>query len=132
MSPVTVTGATNGTLYTCQVTAHNAVGDSPAAKKTVTPSTTPGAPTSVTATAQSASALFAWAPPAGNGGAAVTAYVVRCVSGLSVRTANVSASVSSYTMTALANGTTYQCTVAAKNLAGTGPPSDPVAVTPSP
>ena len=35
-------------------------------------------------------------------------------------------------MTALVNGVTYQCTVTAKNVAGTGLPSAPLAVTPQP
>jgi len=52
VSPITVTGLTNGTAYTFTVTATNAngTGSASAASNSVTPSTVPGAPTSVTAT----------------------------------------------------------------------------------
>ena len=85
VSPITVTGATNGTTYTCLVSVHNVLGSSPAVKKTVVPSTTPGAPTAVTATAKATSATITWAPPSDNGGSAVTGYVVRCASSTTIR-----------------------------------------------
>lgn len=48
----TITGLTNGTTYTFQVIPINSIGNGPGANSnSVTPATTPGAPTNVTATA---------------------------------------------------------------------------------
>ena len=74
----TVTGLTNGSAYTFTVAAINGVGTgtASAASNSVTPATTPGAPTIGTATAGNASATVTWTAPASNGGAPITGYVV--------------------------------------------------------
>ena len=74
----TVTGLTNGTAYTFTVAAINSVGTGAqsATSNSVTPATTPGAPTIGTATAGNASATVTWTAPASNGGQPVTGYVV--------------------------------------------------------
>ena len=72
----TVTGLANGTEYTFSVYAYNSEGSSPAATVKATPSTTPGAPASLTVTsADSTSILLSW-PVANDGGSALQGYKV--------------------------------------------------------
>jgi hypothetical protein len=73
----TVTGLTNGSLYTFKVVAVNARGTGPAGATTIKVGVPvlPGAPTSVQATAGAGSATVSWAAPA-NGSATITAYVI--------------------------------------------------------
>ena len=120
-----VTGLTNGSKYTFQVLASNALGDSPfsAASNTVTPTATaaPGAPTIGTATAGNASATLTWTAPASNGGSAITGYTVRAFAGtVLARTQTVTGNVGTAVVTGLTNGTAYTFDVAAINAAGTG------------
>ena len=123
----TVTGLTNGTSYTFTVAASNALGaSSPSTPSAAAvPSTTPGAPTSVTATSfQNGKVPVTWSPPTSLGGSAIKTYVVRYSSngGTSWTTASttVRGTVTSYTVTGLANGTNYLIGVAATTSAGTG------------
>ena len=60
------------------VTATNAIGTGPASapSATVTPSTLPGTPTGVSATAGNGFATVTWTAPASNGGAPITSYLV--------------------------------------------------------
>ena len=70
-----VTGLTNGTRYYFEVTALNPAGEgAPAAEASAVPAAPPGAPVSVFATAGTAQVSLSWAPPATNGGAAVSSY----------------------------------------------------------
>ena len=122
-SPITVSGLTNGTAYTFTVTATNAIGTGVASapSNSVTPRTTPSAPTAVTATAGDGSASVAFSAPASNGGATITSYTVAASPG----TATGSGSASPITVSGLTNGTSYTFTVTATNAAGTGPASAP-------
>jgi titin len=125
-----VDGLTNGTQYSCSVVATNGAGDGAAVVKAATPRTTPDAPTGVAADPGKASATVSWTAPAWNGGSPVTGFTATCVSDTVGKSANAAASATSVTVGGLVNGTTYACTVAAKNAAGTGPTSVPVSVTP--
>lgn len=115
-SPVTVTGLSNGTPVSCTVKASNDVGEgaSSAPSNSVTPATTPDAPTAVVATRGNAQVSVAFAPPAGDGGSAVTGYVARCGSASQGGTA------SPLTVAGLSNGVAVTCTVAAVNEIGEG------------
>jgi hypothetical protein len=120
----TVTGLANGTAYVFQIAAVNEAGTGSysSASSSVTPATTPGAPTSVTATPGNVSAAVSWTTPASNG-AAITDYVVQYSSnsGSSWTTfADGTSSSTSATVTGLANGTSYVFQVAATNSVGTG------------
>jgi methionine-rich copper-binding protein CopC len=102
---------------------------------TATPSSLPGAPTGVTATAGNASATVDWTAPSNIGGSAITGYSVRVFSGTTqvgaVRPA--AASAGSLNVTGLTNGTAYTFDVAATNATGPGAWSaGSAAVTPQP
>jgi len=129
-----VTGLTNGTTYTFTVSATNAAGTGTpsAASSAVTPTTVPGAPTGVSATAGNASATVTWVAPASDGGTPVTGYVITPYVGTTAQTAVDVGNVLSDDVTGLTNGTTYTFTVAATNAAGTGTASAAsAAVTPA-
>lgn len=131
-SPLTVGGLTNGTTYTCSVTASNAAGtSSPSASLAAqphgtTPATAPGAPTIGVATPGDTTASLAFSAPASDGGSAIIAYQATCTPGA---TGNTPAA-SPITLSSLTNGTTYTCYVRAQNAIGFGPASATVAVTP--
>lgn len=118
--PITVPGLTNGTAYSCSVTARNAIGSSqPSASVTATPATLPGAPSITAISAGNAELTLSFAPPASDGGSAITAYSASCGAG----TTAVSGTSSPLKITGLTNGTTYSCTVSATNEVGPGPAS---------
>jgi Ca2+-binding RTX toxin-like protein len=117
-----VTGLTNGTAYTFQVRAVNALGKGPlsAASASVTPRGAPTAPTNVVATTGNALAHLSWAA-AGANGAAVTGYRIQVIVGTTVRTTvTVSTPVTTFDVTGLTNGTTYTFRVQGVNLVGPG------------
>ena len=118
--PILVPGLTNGTAYSCSVTARNAIGQSLASGSvTATPATVPGAPSITAISASNAELSITFAPPASDGGSAVTSYSASC--GASTTTATGASS--PLKITGLTNGTTYSCTVSATNEVGSGPAS---------
>jgi len=119
-SPIVVSGLSNGNAYTCTVTATSNAGTSAAsAGAGVTPSTVPGAPTGVAATAGNAQASVSFTAPASNGGATITSY--RATSNPGGFTATAAAS--PIVVSGLTNGNSYTFTVTATNIKGTGSPS---------
>jgi len=119
----TVTGLTNGTSYQFRVSAVNAVGSGVVSvvSSSVIPSTVPGQVASLSATQGNASVALSWSAPSSTGGSPITDYVieqnsgsgwVQVVDGVSVAT--------SFTVTGLANGTSYQFRVSAVNAVGSG------------
>jgi hypothetical protein len=93
----------------------------------------PTAPQSLAATAGSGSVSLSWAAPASSGGAAITGYnVYRGTSpgGESATPVATNVTTTSFTDTALTNGTTYYYTVAAVNSVGTSPQSNEASATP--
>ncbi|QJR15103.1 beta strand repeat-containing protein [Usitatibacter palustris] len=125
-SPITVPGLTNGTPYTCTVFATNAAGNgaASAASASVTPFTNPAAPSITSATPGNAQVTIVFTPPTANG-SPILDYTANCGG------TTATAATSPITVTGLANGTAYTCTVLARNAAGNGPASGPSAsVTP--
>lgn len=121
VSPITVTGLTNGTAYTFTVAATNVNGTGTPSlpSNAVTPASLPGAPTGVTAVPGNTQATVSFAAPVSNGGSAITLYtVISSPGGISV-----TGSPSPLTVTGLTNGTAYTFRVSATNSLGTGPAS---------
>ncbi|MEI6701332.1 MAG: fibronectin type III domain-containing protein, partial [Actinomycetota bacterium] len=118
----TVTGLTNGQSYTFVVVALNANGSgaSSAPSAAVTPSTVPGAPTAVSASLGSNRITVTWSAPLGNGGAAISGYLLTASPG--GRTCQTTTALSC-AMTGLTNGVTYTFNVVALNRNGSSSPS---------
>jgi trimeric autotransporter adhesin len=114
---ITVNGLTNGTSYTFTVLATNGIGNSlpSAVSNSVTPATTPDAPTIGTATAGNTTASVAFTAPVSNGGSTITGYTVTSNPGNITSTG----SASPILVTGLTNGTSYTFTVTATNTVGT-------------
>jgi BspA type Leucine rich repeat region (6 copies)/Fibronectin type III domain len=92
--------------------------------------TSPDRPSLVSLDAGSRSATVSWMAPSANGGRAITGYTVTCVGGGLTKTATTTASVTSSVIRDLVNGTTYLCSVTAKNAKGTSGATDLWEVTP--
>ena len=127
-SPITVSALTNGSNYTCTVTATNVIGTGPASvpSNLVVPATTPSAPTAVVGSRGNTAASVAFTP-ASNGGSAVTHFDADCVSSDGGNEGTGTGTASPIIATALTNGKTYTCTVTATNVVGTSLPSTPSA-----
>ena len=112
-SPCTITGLVNGTSYTFKVSARNGLGESPDSESSpsVTPATTPNAPTNISGTRADKSATLSWKTPADNG-SAITGYKVSWTNGTQT------CSSSPCTITGLVNGTQYAFSVSAVNAIG--------------
>ena len=125
-------GLTGSTAYFLSVAAINSAGEGPASfDDVVTPAAStgpaaPGAATSVVGSSPSTSqATITWAPPASDGGSAITGYRVTrdgvATSGTGAYSTVVAATARSFTMNLLFTGSEYNLTVAAINAIGTGP-----------
>lgn len=118
---VTFDGLTFGTWYSVTVRAVTERGTGATASTGFQPYTVPDAPTSVSSLLGDGQLFVSWQPPAFDGGATVTGYVVTAQPG----GATMSTEAANLTFTGLDNGTAYNFTVAALNAAGQGAASDP-------
>lgn len=117
-SPYAITGLTNGTTYSIEVSAVNANGEGPkSVAKTATPIGVPAAPT-VTLTPSDGQISIAWIDGANNG-ATITSHKIYVNGSLNTTIS----SASPYALSGLTNGTAYSVEVAAVNAAGEGPKS---------
>ena len=122
-TPITVTGLTNGHTYTCVVSAINAVGSSPSSAASASAFVgLPSAPPQPTVAAGNAQIVVTFAAP-NNNGSTITGYTATCTSGNGGVTGSTTGTASPLIVTALTNGASYTCTVAAANVFGPGPSS---------
>ena len=96
---------------------------------TTTPTTVPGAPTSLTATANGTTTInLSWTAPADNGGSPITGYRIEVspngTSSWTNRVANTGTTTTTYAHTGLSAGTTRYYRVSAINANGTGAASN--------
>jgi subtilisin family serine protease len=124
----TISGLTNGTLYSFTVRATNAEGTG-AASNTLgaTPRTIPGAPQNLTAAPHRSKGVnLAWTAPSTNGGAAITSYQIyrRTSGGTLALIATVNGSTTTYRDAGTTKGVLYFYVVRAVNVAGEGQPSN--------
>ena len=125
----TVTGLAIGTPYIFKVISQNAVGIGQRSVNSAPATPTllvPGSPRSVVAASDNAQLAVTWLAPAGNGGSAITDYVVKYSrNGGSTWTTFVDpvSTATACTVTGLANGTSYVIKVIAKNVIGISLPS---------
>lgn len=125
-----ITGLTNGATYYFVVTAINAAGESAASSEVnaIPQVPTPGAPTGVGATAGNAQVKISWA--AVPGAVSYNVYY-RTTPGVTAATGTKeSLAASGFTVTGLANGTTYYFVVTAVNAGGESAVSSEVNATP--
>ncbi|MHC1705713.1 MAG: beta strand repeat-containing protein [Tenuifilaceae bacterium] len=120
-SPIIITGLTNGTAYTVKLKAVNANGDGAesTASNSVTPSTTPDAPTSLVATAGNAQVSVAFTAGA-TGGSAITNYKYSIDGGTNYVACSPAQTTSPIIITGLTNGNAYNVKLKAVNANGDG------------
>uniref|UniRef100_UPI0035BC8F4F fibronectin type III domain-containing protein n=1 Tax=Agreia sp. TaxID=1872416 RepID=UPI0035BC8F4F len=135
-APLTPTAALgsldNGTAYEVRIAAVNLAGTGPwTAVATFTPRTVATVPTMVAVTPGDESATVTWGAPFSDGGAPVTAYRIQSRAA-GAETWEDEAEVPGLTVSlfSFANGTEREFRVAAVNVAGVGPWSQPTSTTP--
>jgi predicted RNA-binding protein with TRAM domain len=129
---IIVNGLTNGTAYTFTVTANNAAGVSAAsaASNSVTPSTTPGAPTITGVTIGNGQLSLAFTSGS-TGGSALTNYKYSIDNGATFSTRQTGTTASPIVITGLTNGTSYNVQIKAVNANGDGTATGTTVGTPS-
>ncbi len=127
--PYVITGLTNGHTYSVKVAAVNDLDQGTASNAiSATPATVPSAPRWLHGVRGNATAILAWNPPAANGGAAVTSYLVSDLAG---HTCTATAPATTCTVTGLTNGVSYTFYATATNSAGTSSRSNGNIVVPA-
>lgn len=149
---ITITGLTNGTLYTFKVQSVNANGKSiNFISSSVTPFTTPGVPINIITTSTNTTGTISWQPPLSNGGSSILGYKIYDSSGNIYNSSGnavpdtgsiYSTNSNTYTITGLTVGNTYNFNLKSSNAAGnsdafpvtikTGVPGTPTNLTATP
>ena len=130
-SPILITGLTNGATYHVRLQAINsdAVGQISTPPYTITPLTTPSAPTNLVATALNSAIDISFTPPLSTGGSPITDYKYSIDGGVTFTSSG--QVISPIRVTGLVNGTPYQIKLRAVNAQGDGLATSPaLTVTP--
>jgi len=127
-SPITITGLTNGTMYSVALKAVNSVGPGSVSNiVSATPIiTAPGAPTITGITPGNQTLSVAFTAPVNNGGATIIDYTYTTNGSTYISAGTTSSPI---TITGLTNGTTYSVALKAVNSVGPGSVSNTVSVT---
>ena len=121
----TVTGLTNGTVYSFDVAARNSRGwGPPSAESPDVEAGVPVAPTHVSGVGGNGQATVSWTAPTADNGSSISAYRVTPYLGSTVEaTQTFDASATTRAVTGLGNGKTYRFRVEARNARGWSPHS---------
>ena len=130
ISPISITGLTNGTTYTIQLRARNAIGTSVSSVAvTATPAAAPSAPTQLVATPGDRQITLSFLP-AQNNGSPITNYQYLLNYGRTWVTINPAVTGSPIVISGLVNGTSYNVQLRAVNAIGVGAISAAVSARP--
>jgi hypothetical protein len=131
VSPITITGLTNGTTYEIRLMAINLIGLSDISNGiSVTPSGVPDAPTNLVATPDNTRVSIAFTQGF-DGGSAIINYEYSTDDGASFSECDPAVTTSPIIIADLTNGTTYDIKLKAVNLRGPSTASAPVSSTPN-
>jgi titin len=131
VSPVVITGLTNGVTYDVSVRAVSIGGASPSGRSlSGTPATTPSAPVITGVTAGNRGATLAFTAPTSTGGAEILNYAYSIDGGVTWKRPGSIVTSSPLGIGGLVNGRTYSVQIRAINRAGLGAISNTVTVTP--
>ena len=128
-SPINITGLTNDTNYSIKIRAYNSAGGGTASSAvSVTPRTTPSAPTSLSVTPGNMTATITFTAGS-DGGSPILRYTYSLDGGSTWTYLGLGLG-SPLTITELPNGTTFNISLQAITAIGASPASAPVTVTP--
>ena len=131
---ISVTGLNNGTGYVFRVAAVNAVGTGSWSSNTspITPCTVPAVPTSLAGVAGNGQVSLNWSAPSSDGGSPIADYAIQYSTDATIWKwfPHAASTATTATVTGLTSGISYIFRVAAKNGAGTGAYSGPIACLP--
>jgi photosystem II stability/assembly factor-like uncharacterized protein len=130
-SPVSIIELINGTTYQVKIRAINSIGQGTASSTvSVTPLTTPGMPSQLTATEASGTATISFIAGS-SGGGNITNYEYSTDNGSSWTACSPVVATSPVTIIGLVNGTTYKIKIRGVNVAGSGASSAFISVKPN-
>ena len=130
ISPLTITGLTNGQTYPVVIRAVNPDGSGPISNMLEgIPVAVPDAPTITGITDGNQQLTVAFTPPLSNGSSAITDYRYSFDNGVTSTSAGTTTS--PFTITRLTNGQAYSVVIMATNRKGNGPISNSVTATPA-
>lgn len=119
--PITIQGVGESAVYSCTLTALSRLGATPvSAAYSATVPTAPAQPT-IASTDYDDGAILLYVTVGDNGGSAIASYDATCTDGDQVFTG--SSATSPVTVSGLANGAAYVCSVTVTNVMGTSPVS---------
>ena len=129
-SPITISGLTDGTLYTVQLAAINGVGTGPTTANLYVRSGTPTSVTDIAVVSAGDTIVTISFTPGNDNGNAITNYAYSTNGGATYFLFSPSQTTSPVIISGLTNGTTYTIQLEGENVYGLGPASASVTATP--